>query len=1542
VGVYAVNFDPQLAGVAASIAFDAQGPTLATTTLAACDNNRGAGFGIDCNGQTLDVTIPPDATAGTHHLVLRLDLPNSFVYQAALTVDTAPTPTATPTATDTDTPTEAATSTATGTATGTSSATIARTATRTATGSATADDTPSWTPTPPRSGSTATPTATGAPTATGTATGASPAMITNTATGSATADDTPSWTPTATPSQPSAPPSIAVRALQRVQGGCAALPGAAVVPGDTLSNTAIRGGAAVKGGQSLRLDAAHLPADTALDLVIIAPRAVVSGRVSTTVDYSPPVTQARTDNQGNLHSAVALPDDLGTGPGTVQAFLHTARRGSAHPTLLTTWGFRGAPRDPVLQVSVRDASGMPMRGASVTFFPSGSTSQTRINLAAACGRTSDSSGGAVFSRVPAGSGQLIVSRAGAFIGSAAPIARAGSTVRVTVSDRLDRSPSCVLAASSDQYLWDEESGGSGASSGEGPFGTFISGVRAMDSFSAFVLPETLRRNMPITLSFVDGQGASTMSVRGFGAPGFVDLASRRSPLGGIGGRNSVVTGMHPASSSSRGPRALHAQGLALPTPSALLVGSAASPVLRLRVVTAVTFPPVDLGRLPPGDWSVRLSIGSNPDCPAFYSLRMIKNPWETPFGAIHPIYDRVDHAYYASGSLPNSGPAAALLHFQQPHVRIGWDRFRVAKLVTIPGLDIPFPELASSDLGLDVNERLFTDGRWDGSLSAHAHVKMLGISLLDSQLPTFYGSGRQITRDDVPLFEYPAVSNQPLFSMPLVGGLVGFPGVADAVFRVTFNMHGSVDVRLGVGAVLNRVSFTFDPAVSAGLEAEAHVDFLGSSAGLSLNGAVTLQAPVTVAIPGGIHANLAVRFGVGGHAWLHICYGLGCSRSSANFTIIPQFCVLGDCSAVANLVYRAAPAPRGGPSAAARGAGLAMAGSRRVSARSSLAPRAARQPTRGATHAATSSYPAQPALAISPAGHSAALWVSNAGGRVRLLAAMDGGPSQTIAASDAQLAAPRVAWIGQDRAVAVWVGATASAEQIAALTSTSAPIDGAALAAALSRQEIYSSVWDGRAWSAPGRLTKDSLADGEPAVTADIRSHVATLVWVHATDSASVQSMLQATELRVSRYVDGQWTPATTFARARAGGLHSPTIGSDGAGQVTVAWVAGSGMAATTLVAPYVNGATTHPQTIPGLGIGAVQLSLAFDGDGHPVVVADGVALTVARSDSSGHWTVWTLGPGSQPQLASERDGAVAFSSLPGAGDPLLPLGVPSLRILPRGGTFGSPLTVPGTSNRTIAFAIAADPRTGAVEAIEQTTTAASEQALDADMHVALVTIAAGGQLSLVPDGISLDPPQPRPGARARVLITVRNTGFTTLQPGEQVVVRVDPSRAMLRLRLARALAPGTTAILAGKVIAAQTELAVTARIGAQTVRVVLARPPSPTALGSAPRPQSGGLQLDWTPAADSDVTTYRVYRGVGPDGPLSLAGIATSMLWLDTTRAPGMAYRYQVTAVDAYGRESSLSAALITMAARRRSRGGADHGGIMTGNQPTMKGVTP
>ena len=1507
VSIFAYSFSVGFIADPATIVFDDRNNTvLATTTMVACGNNgREAGFGAPCSGQELDLTIPSDAAPGDHTLIMRIT--GESRASTPFTVDQPPTATDTATATLTDTDTATATNTATATATGTSTST--RTPTATATNSAIGA--PSATPSSTATGVQVAPN-TGTPTPTSSLTPITvPRAATATATTTPSPNIPPAKIPTATATQTAVPQppvlthSITVGQLQAVVGGCVAAPRApGVLDAGALSVQQGHQAAAFQGGQGITLHAASLPANALVDLVVNAPRAAVSGVVSTTIDYSPPVIQARTDARGTLATSLVLPSDLAAGNGQIQAFLHTAARGSAHPTLLTTWSFTGAPADPVVQVAVRDAAGQPIRGAIVTYLPKGALSATGISLAQACGRTSDAAGGAVFSRVPPGSGQVVVSSGGKFVGSSVPITAPGATIYTTVRANLE----CAHIFSPVEALYDEESGGNGATSGDGPFGTFISGVRTMDSFSA-QLTEKVALDTAVTLSFRDGHGNTALSAKGFIAQGLfgpIALGTRALGSRGLGSHTDRI-GYAPSTAS--GPLAASAYSLNIGTSPYLLTGSSSSSSALINRSRTVVFPPVDLGTLGPGDWSAVVTLGSDTHCPQLYSLKMINNPWRAPIGTIHPVYDRVDHAYYASDQLPNSGLAAALLHFQQPHIQIGWNAFDVAGIVTVPGFHIPFPELASSDLGIDLDERLFTTGHWYGSLTAHAKVKMLGVSLLDRQMPTYPGNGNNITRDEVTLFDYPAINNQALAGVPLVDYPVGFPGIASANFRISFNMHGSLDMRLGVAAVLDRVIFTFDPAISAGLEASAHVDFAGQSAGASLNGSVTIQAPVTVSVPGTISADLVVRFSVKGHAYARFCF-IKCGGPSTDFTLF-SICLLGNCAAAPQLAAVGHPAHAGGSLRAGHQANLITPMSPPTAADGARPASMPKRSPLGRMRARPQPavYPAQPSIAISPSGQKAALWVGSTGGQVRLFAAMGNGQPRTIAISGAQIATPRVAWIGADRAVAVWIGNTASTAQIAALAGASARNGYQALVLALSDQELYTATWDGTTWSAPRRLTRDTFADSEPALAGDPVRHTATLLWAHALKNDTFQDVIRATALRVSTYAHGLWTAARPVQGTGAGGVHAPAVAVDAHGRVALAWMAGAGSSAVAMIA--VDGQRSgQPQAVPGIPQGTAHLSLAFDGDDHPVLAADGAPLVAARQGAAGRWTVWILGAGTGSQLFAERDGSLALATLPGTGDPLEALGIPTLRILPRGGTFGAPLPVPGTTNDAIAIVAAADPSTGIVKALVQNATV-SKHPTDPAAQIVQLAIAAGGRLALVPDSLRLDPPQPQPGTHALLLVQVRNTGFATLPPGGLVVLQLGPSGATLRLRTAATLAPGTTTTLKASVTVPQVALLVNARADRQVLSATLALPPMPVSLGSTPRASQGGLQLNWSPPADPAIVSYRVYRGVGVDGPLSLVGIATDKLWLDMLRRPGTTYRYRVTAVDSYGRESALSAPL-------------------------------
>ena len=94
-------------------------------------------------------------------------------------------------------------------------------------------------------------------------------------------------------------------------------------------------------------------------------------------------------------------------------------------------------------------------------------------------------------------------------------------------------------------------------------------------------------------------------------------------------------------------------------------------------------------------------------------------------------------------------------------------------------------------------------------------------------------------------------------------------------------------------------------------------------------------------------------------------------------------------------------------------------------------------------------------------------------------------------------------------------------------------------------------------------------------------------------------------------------------------------------------------------------------------------------------------------------------------------------------------------------------------------------------------------------------------------------------------------------------------------------------------------------------VRTVDTVPPA-APLGLGAMGESGGIRLGWTAPGDADVAGYRIYRSSSADGPYSLlnpTALLSATSYLDTNTAPAQVWHYKVTAVDASGNESEMSA---------------------------------
>jgi hypothetical protein len=260
---------------------------------------------------------------------------------------------------------------------------------------------------------------------------------------------------------------------------------------------------------------------------------------------------------------------------------------------------------------------------------------------------------------------------------------------------------------------------------------------------------------------------------------------------------------------------------------------------------------------------------------------------------------------------------------------------------------------------------------------------------------------------------------------------------------------------------------------------------------------------------------------------------------------------------------------------------------------------------------------------------------------------------------------PALTFIGASgQALAVWSQNTLTRQQGAAL--------GQDVSAIFAHQELFYSLWDGSAWSAPAPITNDLVGDGVAALAGDA-SGGATLAWVRDTDgnlathtdleiavaewgSAGLKSAPQGAKPQAT----AGWTPMQLLPQAA--GFPSPDTALDA--QVSVVRPARRGLTSvlawtrdadgemstngdrSLAVAHLVNGSWSI-ETIPGLPSGADSPSLAWEeaqGTLHLAFLArgkdeDGLTDT-GIGNTAALWTGhWTSARGWQQIMAFTQDG---------------------------------------------------------------------------------------------------------------------------------------------------------------------------------------------------------------------------------------------------------------------------------------------------------------
>jgi hypothetical protein len=90
---------------------------------------------------------------------------------------------------------------------------------------------------------------------------------------------------------------------------------------------------------------------------------------------------------------------------------------------------------------------------------------------------------------------------------------------------------------------------------------------------------------------------------------------------------------------------------------------------------------------------------------------------------------------------------------------------------------------------------------------------------------------------------------------------------------------------------------------------------------------------------------------------------------------------------------------------------------------------------------------------------------------------------------------------------------------------------------------------------------------------------------------------------------------------------------------------------------------------------------------------------------------------------------------------------------------------------------------------------------------------------------------------------------------------------------------------------------------------------PVPVAQLEATTVSASGVELVWVANTEPDLAGYRVYRSTG-NGDVTVVGVETSATFRDGTVVNGNVYRYQVSAFDTAGNESSRTAVWVSLGA--------------------------
>jgi hypothetical protein len=615
---------------------------------------------------------------------------------------------------------------------------------------------------------------------------------------------------------------------------------------------------------------------------------------------------------------------------------------------------------------------------------------------------------------------------------------------------------------------------------------------------------------------------------------------------------------------------------------------------------------------------------------------------------------------------------------------------------------------------------------------------------------------------------------------------------------------------------------------------------------------------------------------------------------------------------------------------------------------------------------------ASPSVAAAEDGKALAVWVEPQAGPFeslspRLMSSHRGAggwsAASPVAPEPAAINNPRVVYLADGRALAIWAQNRATLAEIARQ-------DGAEIG----KQEIAFALWDGEGWSEARNITDDHVADGMPALAA-LPDGGAIAAWVRKTPAGRTPSEDDPIGVVTARFDGVTWGEITSL-RARGDGIDSQvSLAVSQSGAAWASYLRDADQDLTTVsdrelwVAELDGRGSEQLSLLTGAPEGAFSPEIALDPQGKAWVVflvpprTSEHELTDGFGSASAVWVArkigdsWRTSPvsdalrGADPQFAITPSG-LALISLRGFVDSAsdsqygeIFAAVARTDSDPLNWSVGS-VSGDGQTNWQSALALDPagvrallvnvkqsphrDPRARLmppVAAIAAGVRATALDALDSRPTVVLTEMSLGSDLAIDRNALSFSNDHPRSGEAIQITADVTGSGLGNARDTAALVEFFAqeqsgrPARKIGERRIAPPLrfsdhAQATIDYL----VPARGEVAISAVVQAlddspeitldnNRAERTLGTPPAPRQLVVLLPPGASHPLLSWEPPLPADLpAAYTIYRSRSTDGVFEPIGTTDSTRFVDTLAGARERYFYRVSALDECAVESPLS----------------------------------